>query len=265
VVLRGDPLAEPDVTLPMALDLVRACDGYQLRLFVPMLLFGLRAAEPCLLFREFLDAEWLRVPCLPELGYSTKGRRDKRFPLLEDLRDFWALLRDGRAHGLLYQRRAVVESGETAPLRERSLEEITAEYRRRCGARRRTDAATRQRLREEVLCEAGALRYDDVEQEFGALARQLNWPPQATLKDLRHLFATAMNNASLPEAYRRYLMGHAPGKAAIGAYTHLNELRRHYGEAVRREWQPLLQAVARRLESLADAGRPNRPGKRSRR
>src|SRR5262245_39945217 len=48
--LQGDPLAEPDVTLPMALEMVKACDGYQLRLFLPLLVFGLRATEPCWLF-----------------------------------------------------------------------------------------------------------------------------------------------------------------------------------------------------------------------
>jgi hypothetical protein len=254
--LQVDPLAEPDITLPMALDMVKVCDGYQLRLFVPMLLFGLRAAEPCMLFREFLDGGWLRVPCLVGLNYLTKGRRDKRFRLLEDLQDFWDLLRGVRTHGLLYLRRAVEEFREQAPLRERSLEEITAEYRRRCGASKTADAATRQRLREEVISQAGGLRYDDIEQEFQSLARQLNWPSQATLKDMRHLFATAMTNASLPEAYRRYLMGQSPGKAAIGAYTHLNELRRHFAEAVRREWQPLLDAVRERLRAVRVSGHP---------
>lgn len=252
--LQGDQLAEPDISLSMALDMVKACDRYQLRLFVPMLLFGMRAAEPCMLFREFLDGDWLRVPCLPELGYLTKGRRDKRFPLLEEVQDFWDLLRGQRTHGLLYRRRALEDRQENAPLGSHSLEELTAEYRRRCGASKRTDAATRQRLRKEVMSEAGSLRYDDVEQEFQTLARRLNWPSAATLKDLRHLFATTMSNAALPEAYRRYLMGHAPGNAPIVAYTHLNELRRHYAEAVRREWQPLLEAVRERLHALGLAG-----------
>lgn len=42
----------------MALNLVRACDRFQLLLFAPMLLFGLRAAEPCYLFREYLEIDW---------------------------------------------------------------------------------------------------------------------------------------------------------------------------------------------------------------
>jgi hypothetical protein len=72
-VLQEDPLAEPDITLDMAMDLIAACDRYQLRLFVPMLLFGLRAAEPCYLFREYVDSDWLRVPNNLDLYYRTKG------------------------------------------------------------------------------------------------------------------------------------------------------------------------------------------------
>src|SRR5262249_40909738 len=128
--------------------------------------------------------------------------------------------------------------------------EVITEYRRRCLANQDGSAANCQRLRDAVLREAGALTYDHIEGEFTALARRLRWPAQATLKDLRHLFATTMNNASMPEAYRRSLMGRAPAKAAVTAYTHLNELGRHYAEAVRREWQPLVEAILRRLSEL---------------
>jgi hypothetical protein len=249
--LHGDPLADPDITLDMAIDLVAACDRFQLRLFVPMLLFGLRAAEPCFLFAEYLDGHWLRVPCNPDLAYNTKGRRDKRFPLIEEFRPLWDELKRGRSHGLLYERRGVLEQRESAPLRGASLAEIITEYRRRCAADRDGTAAGHQRLRDAVLHDAGALTYDHIEGEFTALARRLRRPAQATLKDLRHLFATAMNNASLPEAYRRYLMGQAPGKAAVTAYTHLNELGRHYAEAVHREWQPLVEVTLRRLSELS--------------
>jgi hypothetical protein len=62
-----------------------------------------------------------------------------------------------------------------------------------------------------------------------------------------------MNNAAMPEGYRRYLMGQSPGKAAILAYTHLNELERHYAEAVRREWRPLIEAINHRVTELVVA------------
>jgi hypothetical protein len=153
--LKGDPLAEPDITLAMAIDLVAACDRFQLRLFGPMLLFGLRAAEPCYLFGEYLDGNWLRVPNNVDLQYWTKGRRDKRFPLIDDLRPLWDELPRGRLHGLLYERRGLLEGREQAPLRDASLAEVVTEYRRRCVARGSSNAVDRQRLRDAVLREGG--------------------------------------------------------------------------------------------------------------
>jgi hypothetical protein len=38
-------------------------------------------------------------------------------------------------------------------------------------------------------------------------------------------FATILGSTSTAEAYKKYLMGQAPGRAALNAYTHLNELR----------------------------------------
>ena len=86
-----------------------------------------------------------------------------------------------------------------------------------------------------MLRDAGGLDYDQVQSEFAKLAGMLGWPASATLKDLRHLFASTLNNASVPEGYVRYLMGHAPGKAALVAYTHLDQLRRHYSAALEQE------------------------------
>ena len=102
-------------------------------------------------------------------------------------------------------------------------------------------------VRDELFREAGSLDYDHIEHEFRTLAQKINWPRETTLKDWRHLFATTLGNTAMPEAYRRYLMGHAPGRAAIFAYTHLNQLRQHYGDAVSREWTPLIAVINRRL------------------
>ncbi|QDU21813.1 site-specific integrase [Urbifossiella limnaea] len=248
----GDPLAEPDITSPMAVEFINACDHHQLRLFVPLLLFGLRAAEPCTLFAEHLTADWLKVPCIPELDVLTKGRRDKRFPLLADLGPFWADLRGGRGHGLLLERRRVVHGVVDAPLYRAPLPELIAEYRRRCEKLNEQSAAERARTRDRLLRDAGGIGYDDVRGEFAGLATRLGWPRAATVKDLRHLFATTMNNAAVPESYTRYLMGHAPGRGvALNSYLHLNNLAGHYTEAVRKEWGGLVEAVLGRVKQVA--------------
>jgi hypothetical protein len=244
--LKGDPLAAPDITVKMAVDLLQASDPYQLQLFAPLLLFGLRASEPRYLFREHLSDEWLRVPCIEELGYWTKGRRDKRVPLpveLHTLRETW---RRGQPAGLLFERRAICECQETAVLRGQSLAELVAEYRRRCTSAGIPNALQRQQIRNQVLSDAGGLRYDHIEAEFHSVAQRLKWPSTATLKDLRHLFATTMNNAGLPDPYRRYLLGQSPPRAAVTAYTHLDDLQRQYHAALQREFQPILDVLKQR-------------------
>lgn len=251
-ILQGDPIAEPDITLSMAIELICACDAFQLRLFVPMLLFGLRAAEPCFLFHEHIDDHWLRVWNIPDLAYRTKGRRDKKFPLIDDLKAFWNWWRQGTSHGLLYQRRGIVEARERTNLQLPSMADLIEEFRQRCASDSLPGAARRKRVRDELLCEAGGLSYDHIQAEFAGLARQLSWPREASLKDLRHLFATTMNNAAMPETYRRYFMGHSLGRSAISAYTHLHDLQRHYAEAVRREWIPLFEAIQSRIHAIQE-------------
>ena len=248
-----DPLDEPDITNSMAIDFINACDLYQLQLFVPLLFCGLRASEPRTLFAEHVTEEWLKVPCIPELNVLTKGRRDKRFPLLADLKPFWDHLRGGRTHGLLLERRRVEDGTVAAPLHRAPLADLIAEYRRRCDQQKESSAAGRAKIRDRLLREAGGIDYDDVQGEFASIATRLGWPRGATVKDCRHLFATTMNNSGMPESYTRYLMGHAPGRGvALNSYLHLNRLAEHYAEAIRKEWAGLVQIVLERLQKLTE-------------
>lgn len=243
-----DLFGEPDVTVSMAVDFIRACDAVQLPLFATLTLCGLRAAEPVYLFREHVEEPWLRVNCLPELDYLTKGQRDKRFPLAEPL---GSLLRSGEGQGLLFTRRSAVGKSRTTPLYGASLMQLSDEYHRRCRAAEAHAAVNRQRIREELIRDAGGLNYDQIEHEFHIVAQRLRWPSAATLKDFRHLFSTCLENAGVPEFYRRYFMGQSPGKAPIVTYTHLNELQKQYGNAVRGGLAPLAAAAADRAAQLA--------------
>ena len=224
--LSADPLGEPDITTAMAAEFLLACDAYQLQLFAPLVFFGLRASEPCYLFGEHLEDGWLRVPCLPDLGYVTKGRRDKRFLLASVLGAVLRADQLARTPGLLFLRRSVIEGRERPPLLGSGLSGLVDQYHRHCGWARSAGAAGRARLRDEVLRDAGGIRYDHVEAEFAGLSRRLGWPASATLKDFRHLFATGMENAGVPEHYRRYLMGHAPGLRGDHRLHALESVRR---------------------------------------
>jgi integrase len=249
-----DQTSEPDITVAMAVSFLQACDAYQLGLFVPIILCGLRAAEPCFLFREYIQDRWLKVPCNPDFFYQTKGRRAKRFPWLDEVGLFLQPSLAERGHGLFYQGRWSLAATKERPFLGASLKELTDELQRRCGARPGLSARERVQLRDQLLLQAGGLTYDQVQGEFHKIAKKLTWPRNATLKDFRHLFSTCLENAGMPEHYRKYLMGHSPGKAPINAYTHLNKLREHYESAIQREFQPLLDALRNRARQLGIQG-----------
>ncbi|MBL8823454.1 MAG: site-specific integrase [Planctomycetia bacterium] len=238
-----DPLAPPDITTLMACDFLRECNLQQLRLFVPIVLFGLRASEPCFLFHEHVVGDWLRVPNLPELAYQTKGKREKRFPLVPELATFWLLLHGPSQEGLLFikptHKWECIESSNSSIALQTVVQQFVTKMKKAGDSR----AATQLGIRTEVFRAAGGIDYDFIEDEFKKIARRLNWPRRATLKDFRHLFCTTLNNSGMPEVYRRYLMGHALGKGAILNYTHLDELQRHYRKALLSEWGTLLETI----------------------
>jgi integrase len=239
-----DPFGEPDITLGMCKALLEACDDYQLRLLAPMVFYGLRAAEPAFIFGEYLEPQWLRVPCATEIDYLTKGRRDKRLPLFEPLTSILGPARPG----LLYLRRTVALGTEKPELRGASLAELAAVMQHRFNDAGQITATQRQAIRNRVLAEAGATSYDGIEGEFGTLARRLAWPRAATLKDLRHSFATTLAAVGMPEVYRQYLMGHSPSSAAINAYTHLNQINEWYRKALEGPWAELLTILKDRRQ-----------------
>ena len=229
----------------MAVDFLKACDDFQLPLFSLLVFFGLRPSEPCFAFHEHLTDGWLRLVCLPEIDYFTKGRRDKRLPLIEPLQDLLENTTCQRKEGLLFIRRCVVQGPSAAPFEGRSLEQLARAYDTACADGSPT-LKERRTTRTTLLRNAGAMNYDNVEHEFRQIAKRLNWPREATLKDFRHLFNTSMQNAGMPEFYRRYLLGQSFGRSALVNYTHLNDLRQQYERAVERVYQPLVDVISPR-------------------
>ncbi|HQR41714.1 MAG TPA: tyrosine-type recombinase/integrase, partial [Gemmatales bacterium] len=246
----GDPLNQPDITRDMATEFLTACSPYELRMFIPLIVFGLRASEPRYLFQEHMQDEWLLVHNLPELDYTTKGRREKRFPLVSAYQPIWTFLRGTRTKGLLLQREAVLCGREKAVLGDLSLRELIENYQQGCQQSVHGDRIKRHRFRNLLLREAGALTYEAIEGHFNGIAKRLNWSEKATLKDFRHLFATTLASSGMPECYRRYLMGHAPGRDAIVAYTHLSDLSNQFNQFCHTSWKPLFDAINARLNAL---------------
>ncbi|MHC4089787.1 MAG: hypothetical protein ACYSVY_05835 [Planctomycetota bacterium] len=243
----ADPTGEPDITLDMAIAFVESCDDPQLALFAPIILYGLRASEPVYLFREHLSNGVLRVPCLPMLDYRTKGVCEKKLPLLDEITRLLTPDNDQFRHGLLYLRRSAAQGQEAPPLMGWSLPQLADEYVQRCARSNDTTAAAKERIRVELILEAGGLSYDRINGEFRRIARQLQWPTSATLKGFRHLFSTVTANGGMPDHERRYLMGHAPERAAIRVYTHMNHLANHYREVAESQYSRVLDVIRERI------------------
>jgi len=235
-----NPIGEPDITLQMAADLLQACDGWQLKLFAPMVLWGLRPGETAWMFHEHIDRQFLRLQCIEALGFLTKGVRDKSLPILEPMRQ---LLVSEPGRGLILLRRAVVEGHEKPFLLGKSLSELIMEYNHRVEQSRATSAQDRQAIRDQVLHDAGGVTYKMIQGEFTKLAARLKWPGSATMKDLRHLCQTALDNGGLTREERQYLLGQSLGQAAITAYIHINKLPIHYQQAVEKEMPEVLAAI----------------------
>jgi hypothetical protein len=236
-------LGEPEITNDMAVKLVEACDDYQLRLMTPMLLWGCRPGELGWILRERTDAAYLRVACLPELDFVTKGIRDKSLPMIDVAREI--LVPAGSSPtGLLFLRRDVLIGSVRPLLLDASYEQLVAEYRSRIAAQRASTAVERIRIRDRLMYDAGAVRYDDVEREFAELKRRLGWPRAATLKDLRHLAQTNLDNGGLSREARQYILGQAPDQAAIGHYVHLNQLGGQYAAAACKGMSKLQSALS---------------------
>ena len=247
---RPDLFSETDVTIAMATQFLASCDAFQLRLFAPMILYGLRASEPCQVFRDDMTQDWIHVLGRPEMGYDTKGLCDKRLPLVAPLEQLLCDFGGSPGSILLFPRRTIWDAQEKPQLAVSSVDDLILEYQRRVRKLPHADAVARDKVRVKLLKDAGGMTYDQIQGEFLRLAKQLNWPKKSTLKDFRHLFSTSLENAGVPLFYRRYLMGQSPGQTPIVTYTHINELRQQYQLAVDRSFSPLLDAIMQRMEEL---------------
>jgi integrase len=251
---RGPLLADPDITIKMAAEFLEACDDYALRLFAPVVLCGLRAAEPALMMYEHItDGKWLEVPNVPGLDYTTKGKISKVFPLLPLLEELLAPPAETAPKGLVFLRRNAKPGMTAAPLLGSSLQVLVDEYGRRRETHDPAGAAGLLRLRRRILREAGGLDYDDIYDEFRNVKDVLAWPEAATVKDFRHLFATTMENAGLTERYQKFFMGHSQGGDAIGCYRHINQLNDNFARLAE-PYQPVLEVLAKRLSQSRSSG-----------
>jgi hypothetical protein len=176
------------------------------------------------------------------VSYTTKAHRTKRLPALEEILALWKVSQSPN-EGLVYTRRRVAHGEESPILLGAGLAELIAEFERRRQSAKTTSADARWRIRNDIVRDAGGLTYDQINNEFRRVAKQLGWPSAATLKDFRHLFATCLANGDMPECERRFLLGHGPGRDAIQVYTHMNQIAGHYRSIAKTQWSEVLKLI----------------------
>lgn len=235
------------ITVAMVVDLLSVCDEFQLPLFGCLSLYGLRPSEPGWVFHEDLDQNWFRVQCKPSIDYFTKGRQDKKFPMLEALKPFQSIL-ERNGQGLRFQNRNAKKNN----LHPISLKAVNEQFAAATMRIQNPLPTERRKLRDKTMRQQGHLNYDQVRREFDKLRQKLDWPNTVRPMALRHLFSTCVENAGVPTFFRKYMMGQSFGREAIVSYTHITEdkLREHYNRALHTELAPIHEALKKRRHKI---------------
>lgn len=189
---------------------LRTCDDWQFPVFLTLMLTGLRPGELCHLLLPGdvdLDARILRVRNKPKLGWQVKTRAAREVPLVPVLAEVLAVMIGERAQGPLLLRRQFGHDGRQSNLVDRSEAEMEAEAEARLVAQReelRRPLSRAERLRQlrKVWRICGVVEETRVRAEFIRVARNIGAQGQTAPKILRHLFATALQDANVDPLVR---------------------------------------------------------------
>jgi integrase len=227
---------------------LEACDDWQFPLFLTLLLTGLRPGEACHLLLPDdldLDAHVVRVRNKPSLGWQVKTRNERDVPLVPVLAEVLTAHVSGRAWGTVFCRRRWSAGtcrawADSAASAERELQ------------RRQMDGqsavvpsdgpASRVRVARGLWRDLGAVEPDRVRIEFIRAARRIGLSGCTAPKVLRHMFATALQDARVDPLIRNLLMGHASagvraagyglGMTAVYSHSQPETVRRQLEEAL---------------------------------
>ncbi len=154
-------MEDPAITLEIAAKFLTACDEWQRPVFAAILLWTEAVGTGLDLWTELHRR--IRLDQMPELGYQTKGRRDKRVPILSAVEGLWFPQHSATGQGLLFRRRQSVGTFSDTS----SYLDVVETYRDMIS--KVMSAAERQRIRKCLQRELGGVDYDTLEREFGAM------------------------------------------------------------------------------------------------
>jgi integrase len=213
----------------------KACDNWQLPLFLTFLVTGLRSAELThLLLPEDLDLDdgWLYVRNKPKLGWRVKTRNERDIPLVPVLVDVLRATVDGRSSGPVFRRRRCADRKGLMPA-ARSCSHLERELVRRRQQREAELGHSPTRAEQAQTAwtlwrDMGAIHTGTIYHEFRRITLSIGLPHVTAPKTFRHAFATILQDANVDPLIRNELMGHVPAKsrapggglAMTAVYTH---------------------------------------------
>jgi len=227
-----------------------ACDAWQFPIFLTLLLTGVRPGEltHALLPDDLdLDGGWLSIRNKPELGWKVKTRNERMIPLVPELADVLRAVIAGRTTGPVFLRRGYL-GAQTPPLSGLTSRRLEVELARRIDREQRDrdlplSREQAQRIATRLWRDMGTVKTDRIRTAFMQLTKRIGLSSVTAPKTLRHMFATALQDANVDPLIRNQLMGHVPaqggcaggGLGMTGVYTHTRPetLRRQLETALR--------------------------------
>jgi integrase len=227
---------------------LEACDDWQFPLFLTLLLTGLRPGEVChLLLPDDLDLEArvVRVRNKPGLGWQVKTRNERDVPLVPALADILRMHLGGRNWGAVICRRrwpARYRPGWAGSAASAERELHRRHLAREAAGGNRDDPKGLSVMVRGIWRDLGAVEPDRVRAEFIRVACRIGLADYTAPKILRHMFATALQDARVDPLIRNLLMGHATagvraaghglGMTAVYSHSRPDTIRRQLEEAL---------------------------------
>ncbi|MDB5341885.1 MAG: hypothetical protein JWP89_262 [Schlesneria sp.] len=209
------------LTEEQKVEFLKACDGWQFPVYVTLMLTGLRPGELVhLLLPEDLDFEQrlLFVRNRINLGWQVKTRNERTIPLLPCLVDILRRLIGERNRGPVFVRRLFqidnLPSWASTRPAELELSRRILKFESESGDH--VTRTKRAQLSRGLWNEMGIVETDRIRIEYMRLTKMIGQPELTAPKTLRHLFATALQDANVDPLIRNELMGHTAASAIGG-------------------------------------------------
>jgi len=246
------------LTAEQELEFLSACDAWQLPIFLTLMLTGMRPGELAhLMFTDFdSSSQTLKIHNRPKLGWQVKTRNEREIPLAPELCGVLCRMNASSSGTLFFRRK--FSTGITPPLAGLSEPALLSELNLRISQQETHGDTSAARIRHLTACQTiwrdcGIVEPDRIRMEFMRVTKKIGCPQFTEPKILRHMFATALQDANVDPLIRNELMGHSPEgiHGALGmtaVYTHTRPETRRQQLLAALELRPAMKFLRQQIQ-----------------